>query len=73
MVYQKIKDLRDDKDLTQQELADYLKISRSAYQNYESGTRGIPIEILSKIADFYCTSVDYLIGRTNCKEPYPKK
>ncbi|WP_250228227.1 helix-turn-helix domain-containing protein [Anaeropeptidivorans aminofermentans] len=72
-MYQRLKNLRNDKDLTQQELADYLKISRSAYQNYESGTGGIPIKILSKSADFYCISVDYLIGRTNCKEPYLKK
>lgn len=72
MTYSRIRDLREDRDLTQQELANYLKISRSAYQNYESGVRGISIEILSKIADFHHTSVDYLIERTNQKEPYPR-
>ncbi|MDP4119865.1 MAG: helix-turn-helix transcriptional regulator [Bacillota bacterium] len=68
----RLKEMREDNDYTQQNLADYLHISRSAYRNYENGDRGIPIEILSEIADFYKTSVDYLTGRTNIKEPYKK-
>ncbi len=72
MIYQRLKDLREDKNLTQQVLADYLKTTRSAYQNYESGVRGIPIEVLEKIANFYGTSIDYLIGRTDVEAPYPK-
>ncbi len=59
--------------MTQQQIADKLFISRRAYSNYEIGVRGIPTEILSQIADIYGTSVDYLIGRTDVKKPYPKK
>jgi transcriptional regulator with XRE-family HTH domain len=73
MRYRRIKDLREDRDFTQQKLADYLNIARSTYKNYENGVRAMPIEILSKIADYYNTSTDYLIERTNVKIPYPKK
>lgn len=72
MKYQRIKDLREDNDITQKIIADYLSISRSTYQNYESEVRKIPVDILSKIADFYNTNVDYLINRTNVQKPYPK-
>jgi len=72
MLYIRVKILRADNDITQQEIADYLGVSRSAYKNYENGERGIPIEILSKIADYYHTSTDFLIGRTDIKEPYSK-
>ena len=71
--YERIRNLREDSDMTQQQIADKLYISRRAYSNYETGVRGIPTEILSQIADIYGTSVDYLIGRTNVKKPYPKK
>ena len=71
--YERIRNLREDSDMTQQQIADKLFISRRAYSNYEIGVRGIPTEILSQIADIYGTSVDYLIGRTNVKKPYPKK
>lgn len=63
MIYPKIKELRQDKDLTQQQLADYLHVSRSAYRNYENGERAIPIEILSELADYYNTSIEFLIGK----------
>jgi len=72
MLYVRIKNLREDNDITQQTMADYLSVSRSAYRNYENGVRGIPVEILSKIADYYNTSTDFLIGKTNIKKPYPK-
>lgn len=72
MQYIRIKDLCEDNDLKQRELAKHLNISQRAYSSYELGARGIPSEILSGLADFYNTSVDYLIGRTNVKEPYPK-
>ena len=71
--YERIKNLREDTDLTQQQVADKLYVSRRAYSNYETGQRAVPTEILSQIADLYNTSVDYLIGRTNTKKPYPKK
>ena len=73
MQIQRIRDLREDNDLTQQQVADKLFITRSAYSNYENGSRAFPLDILSKLADIYGTSVDYLIGRTNTKKPYPKK
>lgn len=73
MNYERIKYLREDYDKTQQELADFLNLTRSAYSNYENGIREIPVEVLSGIADFYHTSVDYLIDRTDEKRPYPRK
>ena len=71
MVYARIRNLREDKDLTQAELAKHLNISQRTYSRYENDERSIPIEILSKLADFHKTSVDYLIGRTDHKKPYP--
>ena len=72
MKYDRIKDLREDADMTQQQIADKLFINRRTYSSYELGIRGIPTEILSAIADIYDTSTDYLIGRTNVKKAYPK-
>lgn len=73
MQIDRVKNLREDNDLTQQQVADKLFITRSAYSNYENGSRAFPLDILSKLADIYGTSVDYLIGRTDTKKPYPKK
>lgn len=70
---ERIKNLREDLDLTQKQIAERLYINRSAYSNYESGIRSIPIEILSELADIFGTSVDYLIDRTDVKKPYPPK
>ena len=72
MKYDRIKDLREDADMTQQQIADKLFIHRRTYSSYELGIRGIPTEILSAIADIYDTSTDYLIGRTDVKKAYPK-
>lgn len=73
MVYERICNLREDSDMTQQQMADRLFLNRRTYSSYENGVRGIPIEILSGIADIFGTSTDYLIGRTDIKKPYPKK
>ena len=54
-------------------MADILYINRRTYSSYELGIRGIPIEILGKIADYFNTSIDYLVNRTDCKTPYPNK
>lgn len=70
MVYTRIRDLREDKDLTQTEMAKYLNIAQRTYSHYENGGRSIPLEMLCKIADFHETSVDYLLNRTNEKKPY---
>ena len=66
MVYSRIRDLREDRDLKQQDLADYLNCSQVCYSRYENGQRDIPPETISKIADFYNVSVDYLLNRTDC-------
>ena len=68
----RIKSLREDKDLTQKELSKFLHISQVAYSYYELNKRNIPLEILCKLADFYNTSVDYLIYRTDEFTAYPK-
>lgn len=69
-MYPRIRNLREDKDLTQTELATYLNCSQRIYSNYERGDVDIPTHILIKLADFHHTSIDYLLGRTNTKEPY---
>ena len=66
--YQHIRDLREDADLTQSDLAKILNCSQVAYSYYEIGRRDIPTEILIALADFYDCSVDYLLGRTNSKK-----
>ncbi|MCI8397251.1 MAG: helix-turn-helix transcriptional regulator [Clostridia bacterium] len=68
----RIKDLREDKDLGQKNLSEVLNISQVAYSYYELGRRNIPVDTICKIADFYGTSVDYLLYRTDNPEPYPK-
>ena len=68
----RIRSLREDHDLTQKELSHLLSISQVAYSYYELNKRSIPLELLSKLADFYNTSVDYLLYRTDEIKPYPK-
>lgn len=65
------KDLREDHDLYQKDLAQYLQCTQVCYSNYETGKRDIPTEVLLRLADFYGTSVDYLLGRTDEPAPYP--
>ncbi len=65
MRYQRIRDLREDRDLTQTNLGQILHCSQRIYSNYERGDVDIPTEILIKLADYYDVSVDYLLGRTN--------
>ena len=60
--YQRIRDIREDNDMTQQQVADVLKISRPQYSLYETGTREIPVHLLKKLAEYYKVSTDYLIG-----------
>ena len=72
-MYTRIRDLREDRDLKQEDLAKVLNCTQACYSNYENGRRNIPTEILGKLADFYGVSVDYLLGRTGTKTPYPKK
>lgn len=71
-MYQRIRDLREDKDLTQTQMAEYLQCSQRIYSNYERGDVDIPTAILIKLAEFHQTSTDYLLNRTNQKASYPK-
>lgn len=68
----RLRDLREDKDLKQRDLAEYLNIHQSTYSDYELGSLNIPVPVLIKLSYFYETSIDYLLGVTNTKEPYPK-
>lgn len=67
-MYHRIRDLREDRNLTQQQIAEYLNMSRTGYNQYEIGKNDIPTKILIQLADFYNTSTDYLLERTNKKE-----
>lgn len=69
----RLRDLREDNDLTQRQVAAVIGTSFQYYQKYESGLRPIPVYRLEKIADFYHTSTDYILGRTNVRKPYPLK
>lgn len=68
----RIKNLREDNDFTQKHLSNVLNVSQIAYSYYELNKRNIPLELLCKLADFYNTSVDYLLYRTNNIKPYSK-
>ena len=72
MVYHRLRDLREDADLLQKDIAEVLQCSQVCYSNYELGKRDIPTEALIRLAMFYHTSVDYLLGLTNETEPYPR-
>ncbi|HIT10112.1 MAG TPA: helix-turn-helix transcriptional regulator [Candidatus Onthousia faecigallinarum] len=64
---ERLRDLREDKDLTQQEIADMLGCSQTTYSRYETGDLNVPIDILKKLAKFYKVSIDYIVGITNKK------
>lgn len=68
MKYQRIQDLRIDSDLSQKQLGEILHISQRSYSHYETGSRNIPIEMLIRLANYYDTSIDYLVGRTDRKK-----
>lgn len=72
MYQSRLKDLREDRDLKQKELSSLLSIHQTTYSDYELGRLNIPVSALHVLADFYNVSIDYLLGRTNRKEPYPK-
>lgn len=69
----RIKEMREDRDYKQQEIANYLKVAKNTYSNYENEKRVIPYESIIKLAFFYNTSVDYLLGITDTMKPYPRK
>ncbi len=67
----RLKDLREDADITQKEIAEYLHIKQNTYSQYENGQRQIPLECLIALARYYNTSTDFLLGLTNERRPYP--
>lgn len=69
MKFRRIRDLREDSDYTQQQIADQLFLTRSVYRRYELGDREIPVWALIQLADLYETSTDYILGRTDRREP----
>lgn len=68
-MYQRIRDLREDRDLKQRQLAEFLNCSQQVYSNYELGQRDLPTDILIRLSQFYGVSVDYLLGLTNNPKP----
>ncbi len=70
-MYKRIRDLREDHDLRQQDIAKLLQCTQVSYSHYELGKRDIPTDVLIKLAAFYETSTDYLLGRTDVKTAYP--
>ncbi len=69
----RLKELREDLDIPQRILADYLNIKQNTYSQYENETRQIPIDLLIKLARYFNVSIDYILGVSDIKEPFPKK
>lgn len=72
-MYRRIRDLREDHDLLQKELAEYLQCTQVCYSHYETGKRDIPTDVLIRLAVFYRTSTDYILGLTDREKPYPRQ
>lgn len=72
-MYPRIRDLRNDKDMTQKEVAEVLGMSQTGYSKYETGENDTPTAVLIQLAQLHKTSVDYLLGLTDVREPYPRK
>lgn len=73
MKYENIRNLRIDRGLTQSKVAEYLNVKQNTYSQYEIGVLNYPVDVVVKLADYYGVSVDYLLGRTSVREPYPAK
>ena len=67
----RLKDIREDRDLTQREVAEHLHIRQNTYSQYENGQRGLPLDTLVKLARFFEVSTDYILGLTDEDKPYP--
>lgn len=72
-MYERIRNLREDSDLTQKKIGEILNMSQTGYNQYEIGKNDIPTKILIKLALFYNTSIDYMLGLTDEIKPYPRK
>lgn len=71
-MYKRLKELREDKDLTQSQISKYLNMSQTGYSKYETGENDVPTKVLIELAKFYNTSIDYLLGLTNELTPYKR-
>ncbi len=71
-MYRRIRDLREDKDMTQKEMASILGMSQTGYSKYETGENDVPTNILIQLSDFHKVSIDYLLDLTDTKTPYPR-
>lgn len=69
----RLKDIREDRDITQGEVAAFLHVKQNTYSQYENGKRGIPVETLVALSGYFDTSVDYLLGLTDEIKPYPRR
>lgn len=69
----RLRDLREDHDLTQKALADYLHVRQNTYSQYETGQRQLPLDALMQLAEFFHTSTDYILGLTDVSRPYPRR
>lgn len=69
----RLKDIREDMDITQKELAEYLHIRQNTYSQYENGQRQIPIPLLVRLAVYFHTSTDYILELTDVRDPYPRR
>lgn len=72
-MYPRLRDLREDSDKNQTQLAELLGMSQTGYSKYETGENDVPVAVLIKLSEIYKTSVDYLLGLTDVKAPYPRK
>ena len=70
MLFKRIRDLREDRDISQKKMAEYLQIHQTTYSDYELGNLNIPVDVLIKLAKFYDTSIDYLVSLTDNDKPY---
>ena len=69
----RLRDLREDKDMTQKQIASFLRMSQTGYSKYETGENDIPTSVLIRLAQFYGTSIDYLLGQTDRPDRYPER
>jgi transcriptional regulator with XRE-family HTH domain len=72
MMFERIRNMREDRDLSQAKMAEYLNVHQTTYSDYELGQINIPVPVLIKIADLFVTNIDYLVGRTDEQKPLPK-
>lgn len=70
MLFKRIRDLREDRDIPQRKIAEYLQIHQTTYSDYEIGNLNVPVDVLIKLAKYYDTSIDYLVELTDNEKPY---